>query len=92
VATLRNLAGYGLVVVLVLLVPTAFSYLLCLEALYRRLRRRHPDYYGSLGGPSVFLNNSISKGGRMARFLSDRRYREVPTLESSGSAIFHDFC
>jgi len=76
--SLSNFVGNILIAILPLLVLSSFSYLVFLEMLFFRLRRKHPEYYKAIGEPSLFLNNSISKSGEMYRFVMDRDYLDVP--------------
>jgi hypothetical protein len=68
VAACIAIAAWGL------LIPVVVGYIVLLEMLFFRLRRKCPTHYEEIGSPSVFLNNSISKGGAMMRYVLDRDY------------------
>ena len=75
--SLSSLCAFGLIVIVAILLPMSFAHVVVLEMLYFRLRRRHPDYYKSIGEPSLFMNNSISKSGNSYRYLMDKDYLVV---------------
>lgn len=70
--------AYAFLAIAPLLFLGCLSYLVVLEMLFFRLRRKHPSYYESIGKPSLLLNNSISKSGQMMRYLLDKDYLVVP--------------
>ncbi len=45
--------------------------------LRRSLRRRHPEVWRSLGSPTLVMNNSISNGLRLERFLWASEYKAL---------------
>ena len=68
----------GLVIAWVLSGLVTVGYLVLLEMLFHRLRKSHADHYRELGEPSLFLNNSITKGIGVVRYLLNRGYLSVP--------------
>lgn len=40
----------------------------------KTLKTRHPDVLEALGGPNLFLNNSIKNGWAVQRFLHKKEY------------------
>lgn len=76
--TPSDFAALVLIAGLILLVPVCVAYLVVLEMMFFRLRRRHPEHFKRIGEPSVFFNNSVSKADAMMRYLLDRDYLEVP--------------
>jgi hypothetical protein len=47
----------------------------------RELRSRHPDIWESLGRPTLIMNNSISNGLAVQRFLWRREYESLDDPE-----------
>ena len=68
----------GLVIAWVLSGLVTVGYLVLLEMLFHRLRKSHADHYREIGEPSLFLNNSITKGFGVVRYLLNRGYLLVP--------------
>ncbi len=68
---------------MILLAPLILAYLSRLEVLFYRLRHEFPQHYKEIGEPSLFLNNSISKGSAMVRYLLDRDYRNVQDVRTN---------
>ena len=71
---INAIAGYVGIGAAILLAISVFAHLVMLGVLYSRLRREHPDHYKEIGEPSLFLNNSISKGFSIRRYLLDKDY------------------
>lgn len=80
---INGIAAYILAVALILLLPVIIAYLVVLEMLFYRLRHKHPEHYREIGEPSLFMNNSISKGFGMVRYLLDRDYLVVPDARAN---------
>ena len=73
----REIAASFAIGAMILLAPIIVTYLILLEVLFYRLRHHFPQHYKEIGEPSLFLNNSISKGSAMVRYLLDRDYRDL---------------
>jgi hypothetical protein len=77
------IAAYVVIGAFALTVPLTIAYLVVLEMLFHCMRKKHPDDYKRLGEPSLFMNNSISKGMEVVRFLIDRDYLDIPGRRAS---------
>src|SRR5262245_40727671 len=76
----NTIAAYVEAGALILLAPTIVAYLVVLAFLFYRLRHDHPQRYEELGAPSLFTNNSVSKGFTVVRYLLDEDYLGVPDI------------
>ena len=79
----REMAASVAIGAMILLAPLIVAYLILLEVLFYRLRHKFPQHYKEIGEPSLFLNNSISKGSAMVRYLLDRDYRDVQDMRTN---------
>ena len=57
--------------------------------LLRRLQHDHPQVWQELGRPTLFLNNSVSNGFAVLRFVQQREYMELkdPELRSLADRV-----
>lgn len=78
IQTLVNeIAAFILIGAVISLGLLIVAYLVLLEMLFYRLRSEYADHYREIGAPSLFLNNSISKGFGVVRYLLDKGYLAV---------------
>jgi hypothetical protein len=80
---LNTLTAYLTAGSLILLAPIILGYLVSLQMFLYRLRHEHPRHYEELGRPSLFLNNSISNGFRVVRYLINRDYLAITDARAS---------
>jgi hypothetical protein len=52
------------------------------------LRKKHPELWQNLGGPTLFINNSIKIGVRMRSFIKNKEYLKVNDVQLIKKATF----
>jgi len=60
-----------------LLFPGAITWLIMVSALFRRLKRDHPEKFHAMGEPGLILNNTPRTSWTLLRFLFKREDRPL---------------